>query len=180
MRVIDPESRAGFLFLGIRPMNWTERQLKRVLRREGYLSLAPNTADTSAPPFLLLEEVALDLPPPLSVNRLRKIDWSAEVRNEAWKRGADAYVFMAKRDPKNPLKLARIPCFEVSLVFDESQTGIDLDNGVKGILDYLCFIGLIEDDGPQHMRRLTVEWGNAPSGARVTIRPLASVSGANS
>lgn len=158
-------------------MNWTERQLKQVLRREGCVSLAPNTADTSAPPFLLSEEIALDLPPPLSVNRLRKIDWSAEVRNEAWKRGADSYVFMAKRDPISPLKLARIPCFEVSLVFDESQTEIDLDNGVKGIVDYLCFIGLIEDDGPKHMRRLTVEWGKAPSGCRVTIRPLASVNG---
>lgn len=158
-------------------MNWTERQLKKLLRREGCVSLAPNTTDTGAPPFLLSAEVALDLPPPLSVNRLRKIDWASEVRNEPWKRGADSYVFMAKRDPVKPLKLARIPRFEALLVFDESQTGIDLDNGVKGILDYLCFIGLIEDDGPKHMRRLVVEWGEAPTGCRVTIRPLASVGG---
>lgn len=158
-------------------MNWSERQLKQVLRREGVVSLAPNLADTSDAPFLLPAEIALDLPPPLSVNRLRKIDWSAEVRNEAWKRGADSYVYMAKRDALNPLKLTRIPRFEVSLVFDESQTEIDLDNGVKGIVDYLCHIGLIEDDGPKHMRRLVVEWGEAPTGCRVTIRPLASENG---
>lgn len=163
--------------MGIRPMNWSERQLKKLLRSEGVVSLAPNLADTSASPFLLLEEVSLNLPPPLSVNRLRKIDWASEVRNEPWKRGADSYVFMAKRDPRNPLKLSRIPRFEVLLVFDENQTGIDLDNGVKGILDYLCFIGLIEDDGPKYMRRLVVEWGEAPTGCRVTIRPLASENG---
>lgn len=157
---------------------WTEKQLDDFLerqRRHPCVSRTPSTADTSAPPFLLPEEISLDLPPPLSVNRLRKIDWNAEVRNEAWKRGADSYVFMAKRDPIRPLKLEPIPRFEVLLVFDENQTGIDLDNGVKGILDYLCFIRLIEDDGPQHMRRLVVEWGEAPTGCRVTIRPLASV-----
>lgn len=162
--------------MGIRPMRWTERDLQGFLKRHadhGCASPAPNAADTSAPPFLLPCEVALDLPPPLSVNRLRKIDWSCEVRNEAWKRGADSYVFMAKRDALNPLKLQRIPRFEITLVFDENQTEIDLDNGVKGIVDYLCHIGLIEDDGPAHMRKLTVEWGEAPTGCRVAVRACA-------
>lgn len=119
-------------------------------------------------------DVVLDLPPPLSVNKQRRIDWSAEVRRTAWKKTADAFVLMAKRRPGNPLKLNRIPRFEITITFDETQTGIDLDNGVKGILDFLVLREVIEDDGPKHMRKLTIEWGYAPEGARVTVTPVPS------
>ena len=80
---------------------------------------------------------------------------------------------MAKRRPGNPLKLNRVPLFEVTIVLNEDKTEIDLDNGVKGILDFLVDREVIEDDGKKHMRRLTVEWGEAPEGARVFVRPLA-------
>lgn len=113
--------------------------------------------------------IIIDLPPPLSVNRTRRIDWTSEVRNSNWKRAADAYLLQAKRRPENPLKLQNIPCFELTITFDENQTGIDLDNGIKGICDYLVDREVIEDDGPKHMRKLTIEWGEAPEGARVTI-----------
>jgi Holliday junction resolvase RusA-like endonuclease len=126
-------------------------------------------------------DIVLDLPAPLSVNKQRRIDWTAEVRNSAWKKIADAFVLMAKRRPGNPLKLNRIPRFEITITFDEAQTGIDLDNGVKGILDFLVLREVIEDDGQKHMRKLTVEWGYAPEGARVTVRPcpMSSVLSAN-
>jgi hypothetical protein len=32
---------------------------------------------------------------------------------------------------------------------------------------------VIEDDGPKFMRRVTVEWGIAPMGCRVVVRPIA-------
>lgn len=130
----------------------------------------PNMADA---PFHCPPDVVLDLPPPISVNAMRRVDWSSMSRTTQWKRGADAYVFAAKRRADNPLKLERIQRFEVTITFDENQTGIDLDNGVKGILDYLCLVELIEDDGPKHMRRLVVEWGAAPTGCRVTVKACA-------
>ena len=116
--------------------------------------------------------ITLDLPPPISVNRLRRIDWSSEVRSSAWKDQANRHVLMAKRRPDNPVKIERIERFEITIVLDENQNGIDLDNGIKGVIDYLCLIEVIAGDAPRHMRKLTVEWGEAPEGCRITITPL--------
>jgi Holliday junction resolvase RusA-like endonuclease len=127
----------------------------------------PSMADA---PFHVAPDVVLDLPPPISVNALRRVDWSSTTRTTQWKKNADAHIMVAKRRRENPLKLENIPRFEITITFDENQTDIDLDNGVKGILDFLVDREVIEDDGPKHMRRLTVEWGSAPEGCRVTLR----------
>ena len=129
----------------------------------------PSMADA---PFHCPPDIWLDLPPPISVNRMRRIDWSASVRQTEWKRGADAYIYMAKRRKEHPLKLRSIERFEITLTFNESLTGIDLDNGVKGIIDYLCYAEVIAGDAPKNMRRLVVEFGYAPEGCRVTVKPL--------
>lgn len=122
-------------------------------------------------PFHNPTELVIDLPSPISVNATRRVDYTATVRSTEWKAVADAYVLQAKRRAQNPLKLENIQRFEIMIIFDENQTGIDLDNGIKGILDYLVDREVIEDDGPKHMRKLTVEWGYAPEGTRVTVRP---------
>jgi Holliday junction resolvase RusA-like endonuclease len=150
----------------------TEQQLADHLARTG-IPGARNTANVSSPPFALPQDVMLDLPIPISVNALRRVDWSSMVRTTEWKRQADALVMVAKRRPHNPLKFENIQRFEITLTFDERQTGIDLDNGIKGILDYLVLVEVIENDAPKNMRRLVVEWGEAPTGARATIRPCA-------
>ena len=150
-------------------MRWSEQDYADHLAKAGVPGAA-NAADVSEPPFWPMEDVVLDLPPPISVNALRRIDWSASVRTSEWKQAANAHVLLAK---SNGLKLAPMQRFEITIKFDENQTGIDLDNGVKGIIDYLCLINLIEDDGPSYMRRLVVEWGEAPTGCRVTVRACA-------
>ena len=38
-------------------------------------------------------------------------------------------------------------------------------------IDYLRELKLIVNDSPKHMRKLTVSWGEAPSGMRVIVRP---------
>jgi hypothetical protein len=131
-------------------------------------ALIPSFAD---PPFACPPDVIVDLPIPLSVNGMRRVDWSSMARTTEWKRQADALVLMAKRRKDNPLKLENIQRFEITLTFDENQTGIDLDNGIKGILDYLVLVEVIENDAPKNMRRLVVEWGKAPTGAKATVRP---------
>lgn len=136
----------------------------------GSIIAIPSQADA---PFHAPPDLVLDLPVPISVNVMRRVDWSSMARTSAWKGEADGYIYQAKRRRENPLKLQRIPRFEITLVFDEKQTHVDLDNGVKGILDYLVLREVIEDDGPKHMRRLVVEWGEAPTGCRVTVRPCA-------
>lgn len=125
----------------------------------------------SDPPFAVPVDIVLDLPVPPSVNRTRRIDWKAVRIFTAWKNVADAYVFCAKRRENDPVIFTRIPRFELLIVISEVHTKMDLDNGLKALIDYLKRIELIEDDSPKHLRKLTVTWGLAPHGCRVTVRP---------
>lgn len=133
----------------------------------------PSCAD---PPFAVPPDMVIDLPAPPSVNRTRKLDFSSLRITNAWKNVANAYVLAAKGRRNSPLRLTKVSRFELLVVFAETHK-LDLDNGLKSLIDYLRKIEAIEDDSPRHMRRLVVEFGNAPMGVRVTIRPLASVAG---
>jgi Holliday junction resolvase RusA-like endonuclease len=153
-------------------MRWTEQQLADYLEKTGVAG-RPNTADTSAPPFAVPSDIILDLPVPPSVNRLRRIDWAKRDVARAWVNVADAYIIVAKGRTISPLRLRKLSRFELLIVLSEHHTKIDLDNSLKSLIDYLKRIEIIEDDGPKHMRRLTVEWGLAPHGCRVTVRACA-------
>jgi Holliday junction resolvase RusA-like endonuclease len=128
----------------------------------------PSYAD---PPFAVAPDIVLDLPIPPSVNRTRRIDWKSVRTMTAWSNVANAYVLAAKGRAISPLKLSRISRFELLIVLCEHKAKIDLDNGLKALIDYLRKIELIEDDSPKHMRRLIVEFGHAPMGCRVTVKP---------
>lgn len=132
---------------------------------------AAATPSMTDPPFAVPPEIVLDLPAPPSVNRTRKIDWKGKRQLTAWGNVADAYVLAAKGRQNSPLKLVKIPRFELFVTISEHHTKIDLDNGLKALIDYLRRIELIEDDSPKHLRRLVVQWGMAPHGCRVTVRP---------
>lgn len=118
-------------------------------------------------------DIILDLPVPISVNRSRRVDWEGARKVKGWTRTADAMVLAARSRSCSPLKLEKIAKFELTVTLSEQHTGIDLDNGLKCLIDYLRRIELIEDDRQKCMRRLVVEWGSAPEGCRVTLRPLA-------
>lgn len=124
-------------------------------------------------PFACPPDVVLDLPVPPSVNRTKRVDWSHLKRLKKWKAAADGLVHLAKRRPGNPLRLERIPRFELRIVFSEQHTAADLDNIIKHLIDYLRHIELVADDAQQNLRKLVVEWGLAPEGARVTVVRLA-------
>ena len=109
--------------------------------------------------------ITLDLPVPPSVNRTRKVDWKAAVVFKSWIQQADTMVIASR------LKLSKLFCFSLHIVISEKHTRIDLDNGIKWLIDYLRRIEVIADDSPKHLRKLTVEWGEAPEGARVTVAP---------
>ena len=123
------------------------------------------------PPFAVPPDIVLDLPAPPSVNRTRKVDWKGKRQVTAFQNVADAYVLAAKGRTISPLRLTKVPRFELTITMSEHHTKIDLDNGLKALIDYLRRIGLIEDDSPKHMRRLVVEWGLAPFGCRVRVKP---------
>lgn len=113
--------------------------------------------------------IVLDLPPPVSVNKTRRIDWRSRNTVVEWVRQADKFLTIAK---SQGLKLDRISCYELHITLSNDHCKTDLDNAVKLLADYLHKREVTEDDAPNNMRKLTVEYGHAPAGSRVTITPI--------
>lgn len=130
--------------------------------------MAARAHDMIDRPFAPPIECVLRLPPPMSVNKARRFDFSATKAMRRWKERADAEIFAAggiNRFPKMPGP------FEVTIVVDEHRK-IDLDNAAKGLIDYCKRLGLIIDDSPKYLRRVVIEWGHAPRGCTVTLRSV--------
>lgn len=156
-------------------MRWSEDQLADHLKRRGVPGRKINRADTSNPPFAP-SDIVLDLPVPPSVNKTRRYDMAHTKIVTEWKKKAEPLVLSAKTSSANPLKLSRIERFEIAVIISEDHTEMDLDNGIKSLVDYLKTIGVIKDDAKRNMRALSVIWGSsedAPEGCRVFVRPCA-------
>lgn len=119
-----------------------------------------------------LLHIVIDLPTPPSVNRIwrankagpKRVSLSKEY--ESWKRSADALAMSTGQF--RGLKTVVGP-FEAEIVIRRIRG--DLDNRTKGVLDWLQSRGVIVDD--KYCERLTIAWGDAPTGCRVTVRPCA-------
>lgn len=128
--------------------------------------------DTSDRPFAPPADIEVDLPMPPSVNRIwranragkNKVSISPEY--DQWRRHADRLA-MALGSCRGVKKI--MGKFEAKIVL-KRQKG-DLDNRVKGVLDWAQSRELIRDD--QDCERLIVEWGEAPHGCRLILRPVA-------
>ena len=119
------------------------------------------------PPFAPPADIVLDLPAPISVNRSRKIDWANYPKVKAWIRNADAHFLLQKRK----LSPAISGRYEIILTLREGSL-IDVDNTPKQVIDFVRKRGLVTDDDPAHMRKLTIRFGDV-EGCRVTVRPMA-------
>lgn len=127
-------------------------------------------AATIDAPFAVPPVIVLDLPAPPSVNRTRKIDWAHAAKHKEWVRCADQTLLAARALKGRP----KIPGpYELLIILSEDHTRIDADNGLKAIIDYLRRIEVVVDDKQSLLRKLTVEWGDAPAGCRVHVRGLA-------
>lgn len=115
----------------------------------------------------------IDLPLPPSVNgiwRSRRGHGGKPVfflapRYQTWKRAADNF-FMAQKRIAKPVAgefIATITLNEKKL-----RKGSDIDNRVKAAMDWLQRSGLIEND--KLARKLTVGFGVAPEGCRITLK----------
>ena len=108
--------------------------------------------------------ISLDLPAPPSVNRTRRYNWAHRAVHQGWLELAYRHV-MAQ--PKQQPIVGR---YAVRIVMKEGLK-MDLDNGVKALLDFLHKIELVTDDAPAFLREFTVAWGDAPEGCRITATP---------
>jgi Holliday junction resolvase RusA-like endonuclease len=119
----------------------------------------------------------LDLPPPPSVNKLRRLDRASVRTLAAWQRHADALLTRAwaaarlRGEPSRPSFTGQ--AVEITIEIAE-RVRLDPDNVAKALLDYLCRIEVISDDRSRFVRRLVFEIvanARAPEGIRVTVIP---------
>jgi Holliday junction resolvase RusA-like endonuclease len=114
-------------------------------------------------------ETILDLPPPPSVNRTRRINWASRPAVKRWMMHADGLVTEQRAMRQSKLTGQ----FEATVILSEDHSGIDLDNSPKQIIDYARRLGFMVNDDRKHMRRVIIEWGFAPHGCRLILRPIA-------
>lgn len=133
--------------------------------------MIPSAADA---PFHAPPDIVLDLPMPISVNRIWRahksgkghVSISPEYRR--WKNEADALAMStAQFRGLKPITGK----FEAKIVVKRSAG--DIDNRGKGVLDWLQSRGVILDD--KHCERITLEWGDAPTGCRVSLWAMAPI-----
>jgi len=122
-----------------------------------------------------LDQVTLDLPPPPSVNRLRRLNktemryhgvWIDKCHRMVTKQFADAKLRGMSRPSFGEARV------EVLVQLNENMKLRDADNAGKAVLDYLRRIEIIKDDSKQYVRRIVFEWvkpSDAPDGVRLTV-----------
>ena len=152
-------------------MRWSEKDLAAHLERTGVAG-RPVKVDTSAPPFAL-PDIVLDLPPPISVNRIwrkTKAGMCKSVAYQKWIARADALLLeLGQLRGVKP-----IPGKFTALIIVK-RSNLDLDNNAKCTLDFLQSRNFIVND--RLCEELTLRWGDAPTGCRVTIKPAINTMG---
>ena len=116
--------------------------------------------------------ISVDLPMPTSTNRI----WRANTRTgkpylnptyAKWKNAADVEL-LRQRVGKGWRQITGP--FDVHLVVSVAKRfKMDIDNRIKGVLDWAKNAGLILDD--KYQNRVVLEWGDVPLGVRLTLTP---------
>jgi Holliday junction resolvase RusA-like endonuclease len=129
----------------------------------GYIETRLPPAPTLAPGV-----ITLDLPPPPSVNRTRRINWDAMPAVYAWTSAANK-LGLAHRVMR---QLPILGQFEARLVINEKMGAEDLDNLPKIVIDYARRLGFVRNDSRRYLRRVIIEFGEAPEGCRLILTPI--------
>jgi len=115
--------------------------------------------------------IILDLPTPISVNRLWRASKSSVIKSDAyrkWTKRADE-LLLTTGQFRGLKTISRK--FTASIVLKRSN--LDLDNNAKCVMDFLQSRRFILDD--KHCEELTLRWGDAPTGCRVTLREVPTI-----
>lgn len=131
-----------------------------------------SAVDAILPPYKPVE-IAVDLPPPISVNRIWRHGKGRVYRSAEYKKWiilADQQVLAGKflrghHTIDGP--------FEAHILLSSERGRIDCDNSAKILLDWAQSRSLISND--KFARRVTIEWvtaSKAPVGCRLIIREL--------
>lgn len=121
-------------------------------------------------PFLPPADAVLDIPVPPSVNRTRRVNWKARPAVEKWEKQVDSWLTYTGQFRKAKKAKPNGP-YELTVILSDALCNTDPDNILKHAIDYLRRVELITNDSPKYARRLVVEWGDAPKGCRLILRP---------
>lgn len=121
-------------------------------------------------PFAPPLDMVLDIPVPPSVNRTRRVNWAHMKIVNDWKKRADVLLIASGQFRKAKDQNLTGP-FEITIILNEKLCRLDPDNPVKAAVDYLRALELIPNDSPKFVRRIVIEWGEAPEGCRMIVRP---------
>jgi Holliday junction resolvase RusA-like endonuclease len=111
-------------------------------------------------------EIVIDLPPPPSVNAIWRSGRKRVFRSKAytnWIAAADATVMANRQMPKKRIG----GLFAAHVTLSQKVRG-DIDNRIKGLLDFLQSREIIRNDSD--CKRLVVERGEAAAGCRLMLR----------
>ena len=111
--------------------------------------------------------ITIDLPAPISTNQLRRINWAAKKKHEAWVKLAEGMVWAQWRDIKKARMLGQ---FEMTILLPK-KSRIDPDN-IKIIPDFLKRVGLIIDDSKKYIRKITIIPDAVEDGCQVILNPV--------
>jgi Holliday junction resolvase RusA-like endonuclease len=132
--------------------------------------MIPSQSDA---PFHCPNDIVLDLPAPISVNRLWRVSKSSVIKSDVytrWLKTADNMLLeMGQLRGVKPIAGK----FTALIVLKRSR--IDIDNGAKCCLDFLQSRNFIVND--KLCEELTLRWGDAPTGCRVTIKAIINTMG---
>jgi len=156
-------------------MRWSEDQLTKHLARRGVshdaMAAEPDPPMSDAP-FHCPADIVLDLPPPISVNRIWRKTKTGVIKSDAyhrWVKRADAMLIELGQ-----LKGVRQITGKFTALIVVRRSNLDLDNNAKVALDFLQSRNFIVND--KFCEELTLRWGDAPTGCRVTVKPFAITS----
>ena len=119
-------------------------------------------------PFGVPPDIEFHAPIPPSTNRVRRVDWSARPMVKKWLEQTDKLFLLSKRKNGRQSIPGR---YQIKIVLNE-KCRVDPSNTLKILEDTAKRYGLIVDDSPKFCRRIIIEFGDAPEGARVILTPM--------
>lgn len=122
---------------------------------------------------MTLPSWSVNLPAPISVNAMFINRASKGMKGRmvsarylAWRKEADAMLWTQKPLPRFPSTVA------LCIAVQEPSRRADLDNMLKGLIDYVVHCGIIKADDNSIVRMIVANWSKEIVGSKVTISEM--------
>jgi Holliday junction resolvase RusA-like endonuclease len=113
-----------------------------------------------------MTDIVLDVPLPPSVNKIRRINWATYGDYKRWQADADKTLMLHKQNKQHAI----VGPYVIIITVDYDRFQGDLDNILKGIVDYCVTRKFVSDDRKKFMRGVAIRFEEGlPEPCRITI-----------